>query len=208
MQKTVGLIENQEQAASLADPIRRRIVELMREPNSATGVAQTTKLPRQRVAYYVKDLEQQGLLRLVEERRRGNCVERLLQSSARWYVLAPQVLGSLGADPEALRDRFSSAYLSAVAAHVVQDMAVLERLAGAAGKKLPTLTIQTEVRFGSGAAQQAFAEELTALVADLAAKYQDASSPNARSFQLFAGGYPTPPSDIAGGDAGPALRSG
>src|SRR5215204_4943930 len=98
MQQSVGLIENEDQAAALADPVRRRIVELMREPNSASGVAQATSLPRQRVAYYVKDLERQGLLWLVAERRKGNCVERMLQSSARHYVLAPKVLGNLAVD--------------------------------------------------------------------------------------------------------------
>jgi hypothetical protein len=160
---------------------------------SATAAAERLRLPRQRVAYYVADLRKQRLLRSVGTRKKGNFTERLLQTSARAYVIAPQALGALGADPAALADRFSSAYLTAVASRVLRDMSVLERKAREARKSLPTLTLQTEVRFPSPEAQHAFAEELGAMLTTLAAKYHDDRSERGRRFHFVLAGYPTPP---------------
>lgn len=192
--RAVELIDAPAQAMSLTDPVRRRILELMREPMSATTVAQRLRLPRQRVAYYVADLRKQRLLRTVATRKKGNFTERLLQTTAQAYVISPQALGELGADPAELQDRFASAYLSAVASQVLRDMTVLERGARAAKKTLPTLTLQSEVRFGSPAAQHAFAEELAGCFTRLIAKYNDGQAEHGRRFQFVIAGYPTPSS--------------
>jgi DNA-binding transcriptional ArsR family regulator len=190
--RQVALIDAPTQAMSLADPVRRRILEVLREPMSATGVARRLRLPRQRVAYYVADLRKQRLLRTVGTRKKGNFTERLLQTTARAFVIAPQALGALGADPTELRDRFSSAYLAAVASRVLRDLSELERGARAAKKTLPTLTLQSEVRFASPAEQHAFAEELAACLTTLVARYHDDACERGRRFQLVIAGYPSP----------------
>jgi DNA-binding transcriptional ArsR family regulator len=190
--RSVALVESPAQARSLADPIRRRILELLRHPMSATGVAQRLRLPRQRVAYYVADLRKQRLLRTVGTRKKGNFTERLLQTTAQAYVISPQALGELGADPATLKDRFSSAYLSAVASRVLRDVTVLERGARAAKKSLPTLTLQGEVRFASPRAQHDFAEELAVCFTRLVASYHDDRAEHGRPFQFVIAGYPTP----------------
>lgn len=190
--RAVELVDTPAQAMSLADPVRRRILELMRDPMSATTVAQRLRLPRQRVAYYVADLRRQRLLRTVATRKKGNFTERVLQTTAQAYVISPATLGELGANPAALQDRFSSAYLSAVASQMLRDMTVLERGARAAKKTLPTLTLQGEVRFASATAQHDFAEELAASFTRLVAKYNDDRVEHGRRFQLVIAGYPTP----------------
>lgn len=191
----VALIDDPAQAIAATDPVRRRILELMREPMSATTAAHRLRLPRQRVAYYVSDLRKQRLLRVVASRRKGNFTERLLQTTARAFVIAPQTLGELGADPRRLKDRFSSAYLTASAAQVLRDLAVLERGARAARKSLATMTLQSDVRFASPDAQHAFAEELTRAFVGLVAKYHDERAERGRRFRFLIAGYPAPAPD-------------
>jgi len=179
-------------AAALLDPLRLRVLDRLREPDSAAGVARALGLPRQRVGYHVRELERHGLLRHVGERRRGNCLERLVQVSARHYLIAPEALGALGLDPRQVRDHLSSAYLAAVASQTARDVALLQADADAAGLRLPTLTLETEVRFASPESQHAFARELADAVTRIAARHHDDTAPRGRRFRFLVGGYPAP----------------
>jgi len=103
-------------------------------------------------------------------------------------VISPEALGELGVCD--VQDQFSSDYLIAAAAGVVRDTAVLRSRADKAGKKLATLTLESEVRFASAADRHAFTSELTATIARLAAKYNNNSAPGGRSFRLVVGALP------------------
>ena len=94
--------------------------------------------------------------------------------------------------PEAVADRFSSAYLLAVASKLVQDVASLRERARAARKPLATLTLKTEIRFATPASRQAFTEELAAAIAGLVAKHHDAQDEGGRRFALVVGAHPVP----------------
>ena len=48
---------------------------------------------------YVRALESAGLVELVEERRKGNCNERVLQATAASYVISPSALSAVAPDP-------------------------------------------------------------------------------------------------------------
>jgi DNA-binding transcriptional ArsR family regulator len=195
MQSSVQLIDAAETAASMLHPVRKRLLEQFREPRSAAEVARSLRLPRQRVGHHVRVLRQRGLLEKAGERRTGNFVEKLLQATARVYVIAPQALGDLGSDPESLRDRFSSAYLVASATRTIRDLAVLRQRAEDADKKLATMTLETEVRFAGPGQQAAFADELADALAAIAAKYHDADAEGGRRFRFTVGGYPALPAD-------------
>jgi DNA-binding transcriptional ArsR family regulator len=177
-------------AAAMLHPLRRRILESLQEPDSATGLSRRLGIPRQKLNYHLRELEKDTLVELVEERRKGNCVERVLRATARSYVISPETLGKLAADPEQIRDRFSSAYLVALAARSIHELGELRARAGKAGKKLPTLSLQAEVRFASAADRKAFTDELTQEVARLAAKYHDEKTEAGRTFKFMVGGYP------------------
>jgi DNA-binding transcriptional ArsR family regulator len=192
-QLPVEVIEDAAVAAVALDPARLEILEALREPDSAASIARRLGQPRQRVGYHLKELEKRGLVRHVEDRRRGNCVERIVQATARHYLVSPAALGPVGADPAAIRDRFSSAYLVAVTARTLRDVATLQEKARAAGRKLPTMTLQVDVRFADPVAQNGFAEDLANAVASLAARYHDAEAPGGRTFRFAIGGYPAPP---------------
>lgn len=192
MLSAVELVAAPERAAALLDPTRVAILERLGEPGSATGVAREMGLPRQRVAYHVRELEKKGLVEHVEDRRKGNCIERVVRAVARRFVIAPQAVGALAADPRDVEDRFSSAYVAAVAARTLADVAVLREQAGEAGKRLPTLTLEADVRFASPREQQAFARDLAQCFTELVARYHDADGADGRSFRFTVAGYPTP----------------
>src|SRR6266487_3072923 len=75
----VAVIEDPAAAEVTLDPIRARLLAMLSEPGSATMLAGRVGLPRQKVNYHLRELERHGLVQLVEERRKGNVHERLLQ---------------------------------------------------------------------------------------------------------------------------------
>ena len=182
------------EGAALVDPVRFRILGLLRQPRSAADIARALGTSRQRVAYHVRALRRDRLVETALTRRKGNCVERLLRVTARVHTIAPDLVGALGVDPETVQDRLSSAYLGAVAARMTHEVTTLERRARDAGKKLPTLTLHSTVRFVSPSEQHAFAEELTRAVTQLVARYNNDSAENGRAFTVVAAAYPAPPS--------------
>jgi DNA-binding transcriptional ArsR family regulator len=191
----VETIHDPGRAGALLDPIRLQVLERLREPDSAAGLARRLGMPRQKINYHLRALEKEGFVELVEERRKGNCMERIVRATARSFVIDPAVLGKLGADPGQFQDRYSAAYLVAVAAKTIRDVAGLRGRAEKAGKRLATFTLETEVRFASAADRAAFVEELTTGIARLAAKYHDEQAPGGRRFQFVLGGYPAVKAD-------------
>jgi len=187
---TIGVVRGAEQAASMLHPIRRRILECLQEPGSASSLAPRLGLPRQKVNYHLRALERHGLVALVEERRKGNCTERVLRTAARYWVISPEAVGALAADPDKIVDRFSSAYLTALAARTVSDLGDLRARADREGKKLATFSLETEVRFATAEARAAFAQELAGQVAALVRKYHVEPSETARAFRILVASYP------------------
>jgi DNA-binding transcriptional ArsR family regulator len=186
----LDLVQDARSAAAMLDPLRLRLLGELGEPDSASGLARRLRIPRQKINYHLRELEKRRLVELVGERRRGNCTERMVRATARSYLISPEALGPLAADPEKIQDHFSSAYLVAVAARAMRDVGLMRVKAEKAGKKLATLTLEAEVRFSSAADRNAFAEELAAQVARLASKYHQADAPGGRSFKFVVAGYP------------------
>jgi DNA-binding transcriptional ArsR family regulator len=189
----VEVIAHAARAAALLDPTRLALLERLAEPDSASGLARKLGLPRQRINYHLRALERAGLVEEVETRRRGNCTERLVRSTAASYVIDPSVLGRMGADPDRIEDRFSSAHLVALAARAIREVSAQRARADREGKRIATLSLQVDVRFATAESRGAFAAELARTVAALAARYHDAESPAGRTFRFVVGGYPAPP---------------
>jgi len=184
------VIRGAETAALLLQPTRRLVLENLGQPRSAAGLARLLGLPRQKLNYHLRELEREGLAECVEERRKGNCTERLLRATARAFVISPEALGALGPGPDEGGDRLSAAYLMAAASRAVRDVATAEARGREAGKRVATFTLEGEVRFASAAARAAFAEELAAAVATLVGRYHDAHAPGGRRFRLLAVVHP------------------
>src|SRR5690349_23729315 len=160
----VAVIEDPSAAEVSLDPVRARLLAALAVPGSATMLAAQVGLPRQKVNYHLRTLEQHGLLELVEERRRGNVTERVLQATAASYVISPAALAAVAPDPARSPDRLSARWLLAVAAQLVRDVGELIAGATQARKRLATFALDGTVRFASAADRAAFAEELAAAV--------------------------------------------
>jgi len=198
--RELSVVRDPERASVLLDPGRQRLLAALEEaPDSASGLARRLGDSRQRINYHLRELESAGFVELAEERRRGNCVERVLRVTARHYVIDPAALGSLaGGDPGRLQDRFSATYLIALAARAIRELAALGEGARKARKRLATFSMEAEIGLAAPADFQAFAEELTRAVARVAARHQDDRSSEGRRFRLVLGAYPIPkdPPDI------------
>ncbi len=185
------VIAEPSRAAMVLHPIRNLLLRELDEPASAAELARRLGLPRQKVNYHLRELEQAGFTELVEERKKGNCLERIVCRTARSYLISPEVLGSLGRTPQEVQDRFSSTYLMASAWRMVRDVIVLRRRAQNVGKKLATLTLQADVRFASAKDRHAFTEELANTFAILIAKYHNDNAPDGRAMRFLIGAHPT-----------------
>src|ERR1051325_3712920 len=95
----VAVIEDPAAAEVSLDPVRARLLAELAEPNSATTLAAKVGLPRQKVNYHLRALEQHGLVELAEERRKGNMTERVMRATAASYVISPNALAAVQPDP-------------------------------------------------------------------------------------------------------------
>lgn len=177
-------------AALLLDAGRRRILGEALEPVSAAELARRVGMGRQRVGYHVRLLARAGLLRKAGRKRRGTFIEQRWQASAKQYALAPQLLGGMGPRPEEVLDRYSAAYLVAVAARSQAEMETVRREAAVGEVMVPALTLDAEVHFENPQQRAAFGEELTRAVLDTVARY---TKPGAgRPYRLIAACHPIP----------------
>jgi hypothetical protein len=113
-------------------------------------------------------------------------------------VLSPDALGPAAADPAQTADRLSAGYLLALGARAIREVGTMLKSANAAGKKLPTLSIDTEIRFRSAAERAAFTRDLAEAVATLGARYHDESARGGRWSRLVVLAHPRPAPDESG----------
>lgn len=187
----VQVLEQPAVAAAALDPRRAEILAMLAEPGSATTVAHALGLPRQKVNYHLRLLEQHGLVEFVEERPRRGLTERVVRATARGYVVSPSALGPSGADPERT-DRLSSRYLLAVAARLVGEVGRLAARAENTGQQMATLTLDTEIRFASAADRAEFTAELGDAITTLVSRYHDESTSGGRWHRLIIAAHPRP----------------
>ncbi len=203
MPAAVYLIGEGGAATAALHPLRIEILSQLSEPDSAAGLARRIGVPRQQVNYHIRQLEEQGLVRLVGERRVRNCIERLVQAVGHSYLISPAVLGQLAADPELIEDDTSPDYLVAAASRLIAEIAGLQDGSSYPDGGAPTSTLQADLHFKSREAQEAFTADLNEQVARLASKYQAKRSPKGQRFRFLAGVYPVPGTEQRGGSPHP-----
>jgi len=185
------VVEEPAVASAMLDPIKAKILTLLTEPGSATSVAKTLGLSRQKVNYHLRALEDHGLLRLFEERPRRGLTERVMVASARSYVVSPAALGHNAADP-AENEHLPANYLIALATRIVREVAEHIRRADGSGRAPVTLAFDTEIRFASASDRAAFAAELSRSVTGLAAKYHDEAARRGNWYRVMVAAHPRP----------------
>src|SRR5919199_3298145 len=128
-------------AEASLDPVRARLLAELAEPGSASTLAERVGLTRQKANYHLRTLERYGLVELVEERRKGNCVERVLQATAASYVISPTALHAVAPDPDRAPDQASARWLLALAGRTVREVGDLIGRASAARRKLASFAL-------------------------------------------------------------------
>lgn len=194
----LSVIDDSEAAAVALDPVRSRLLSELSAPASAATLASRVHLPRQKVNYHLRTLERHGLVRMAGKRQWGGLTERLLVASATSYLVSPAALGPVAAGPERATDRLAATYLIALAARAVRELAHLIRRAADAGRKLATLSVDTEIHFRTAQERAAFSQELVETINRLVSKYHDPSAPGSRPHRLIFMAHPLPHSPSTG----------
>jgi len=184
---TVEVVEDVQRVRMLLRGPRLRLLEALREqPDSATGLSERLGAPRQTINYHLRQLEQAGLVELVEERGHGRCVERVVAPTATAFTVSPATLGALAPRSRDVDDQTSAEYLAARAGEVVRDVgALLGRV-----ESVPTLTLETKLRFANTEERAAFAHDLQEAIERLVSRYHDESARGGRRFTLLIAAHP------------------
>ena len=162
-------------------PIRQAVLEQLREPGSAAEVAARLGESRQRINYHVRELERDGLVELVHERRRRGCIERVVRATTDAVVVEPKVVGR-----PAAQDRFAADTLIENGARLVRDVAAARRAAAERGQRLLTLAIEAEVGFEHPSELERFTDALADRIAELATEF----GPGRRRYRVIVAGHP------------------
>jgi DNA-binding transcriptional ArsR family regulator len=188
----VEVIDDPAAATVALDPVRSRLLSEMAEPISAAALASRVGLARQKVNYHLRTLEAHGLVQVADSRKWGGLTERLLVATAASYVVSPGALGPVASDPGRTEDRLSASYLIALAARVIREVSAFVRRSKETNKRLPTLSIDAEIRFRSAAERAAFSSDLANAIAQLVARYHDESASEGRWHRLVVMAHPLP----------------
>jgi len=181
-----SLLDDLDTAHLALAPIRRRILAALVEPASAAGLAEQLDMPRQKIGYHLKALEDAGLIRLAGERKKRGFTERLFVAAER-YVLDPALLAPVDPDAVDAQDRHAAGHLINTASALVRDVARMREAAEAEGSRLLTLTVEADMSFATPADFDAFSRDVADAVAGLARKY---AAPTGRRYRLTAAAHP------------------
>ncbi|WGM38030.1 winged helix-turn-helix domain-containing protein [Caulobacter sp. NIBR1757] len=182
----MALLDDADRVRTALSPIRRRMLTALQSPGSAASLAVALNMPRQKVGYHLKALEEAGLVNLVEQRQRRGFTERLFTASADAYLVDPDLLA--GPAPEALtQDRYAADHLIRTAAETVREVGRMRQTADAEGRRLLTFTLDAEIAFAAPGDIERFAARLTETIAALAAEFD---SPGGRPYRLIAATHP------------------
>lgn len=141
---------------------RRRLLELLDEPDSATGLARRLGTSRQKVNYHLRTLEEAGFVELAEVRQRRGLSERLVRRVADVVVVDPLAFDTSGL---ARQDVVGVSGVVATATDLIRHAAEVTSAASDRGARLAASAVDTEIRLETPAALRSLLEDLAALLA-------------------------------------------
>jgi DNA-binding transcriptional ArsR family regulator len=186
---TVALLDRPEPLRAALSPIRRRLLDRLRTPASATELSVEMSLGRQRLNYHLRELEKAGLVHLVEQRQRRGFVERVMAARADAFVIDPSMMGAAQTTKSraAAQDRFSAEHLIDTAGSIVRNVTRMRARASEEGTRLLTFSIDTEISFATPEAFERFTTELSESLARHAAQF---NAPGGRRYRVVIAGHP------------------
>jgi DNA-binding transcriptional ArsR family regulator len=168
---SVHVIDDPEQAAALAHPLRVAILDALREPDSAAGAARAIGESRQKINHHVRALLDAGLIELVGERRKGGFVEQLYQSVAGAFMVSSRLAATSERRVDALRQQLPLEHLVELGERVQRDAIGLLDRAAFDDEEIASLAVEAEVRFPDAAARSAFMAEYLEMLKPLLKKH-------------------------------------
>jgi DNA-binding transcriptional ArsR family regulator len=166
-----ALIDTTDQLVAITHPTRLRILDELRTPGTAAGAARNLGEPRQLINHHVRALAKVGLLRSAGERRNGNFVEQLYESTAGTFILSPRITWGEGDRVRTLAEQLSLRHLVEFGERLQRDAVSLLDRATFEGEEIPSATVEATVRFADPAARSAFLDEYLRLTAELIESY-------------------------------------
>jgi DNA-binding transcriptional ArsR family regulator len=167
----VHTIDDPEALQALSHPLRVRILDALRQPDSAAAVARRLGEARQKVNYHLKELERAGLAVAAGQRHNGNFVESLYRSAARTLVVLPRAAWGDPRRVTAMADQVSLENLVTLGERLARDAAMLLDRAAFEAEEIASASVVAEVRFAGEADRAAFVDEYLAAVGPLLRKY-------------------------------------
>jgi DNA-binding transcriptional ArsR family regulator len=176
--RRVAVVDDGVALVALSHPTRVALLDLLREPESASGAARALGQPRQRVNHHLKALEDAGLVVAVETRQQRGFVETLYQAVAGTFLVSPRVAWSGSRRATALRSQHTLETLVLAGERLQRDATALLDRAAFDGDDVASASITSEVRFGSEVDRASFMrdhiKQLAALVDRYASRSGDA----------------------------------
>ena len=166
-----ALIDTTDQLVAITHPTRLRILDELRTPGTAAGAARSLGEPRQLINHHVRALAKVGLLRSAGERRNGNFVEQLYESTAGTFILSPRITWGEGERVRTLAEQLSLRHLVEFGERLQRDAITLLDRAAFDGDEIPSATVEATVRFADAAARSAFLDEYLHVTAELVEKH-------------------------------------
>ena len=187
-----AVLDTSEQLAAIAHPTRLRVLDALREADSAAGAARRLGEPRQRINHHVRELAKAGLLKEAGERRKGNFVEQLYESVGGTFVVSPRLTWGDEARLRAIADQVSLQHLVEVGERLQRDAAALLDRAAFDGEQVASAAVEATIRFAGAEARAAFLDEYLALAAGLIERH---AAPDGDPFTVALVVHPTPEED-------------
>jgi DNA-binding transcriptional ArsR family regulator len=181
------LLRDPDRLRAALSPVRRRLLERLREPSSASMLAAEFDASRLKLNYPLKALEDAGLITLVEERPRRGFVERVLVACADAFLVDPSVVSERREVAPSAQDRFAADHLIAAAAGVVADVGRMQAAADEEGSRLLTFAIEADVTLARPSDLERYAERLAQAIAAVS---QEFNAESGRRYRVVAGGHP------------------
>jgi hypothetical protein len=144
------------------------------------------------VNYHVSALEKAGFLVRIGDVRRRNMIERRLRSSARAYLISPDILGTLSGARRRSPDPHSRSALLSLTARVQSDLGTFDPSSESSAPSV--LSFSSKLHFSSAASRaeftQALGQAVVAVVRDFSAP--PSSAGEVQQYGLILGLYPLP----------------
>lgn len=162
MTGTVTFLSDADVIVETLSPIRRRLLDLLAVPDSATGLARRLGMTRQRVNYHIRTLEEAGLVELAETRRRRGLTEKVMRRTTDVVLVDPAAFDTSGL---ARTDVIGLTGVVSMATDLIRQAVTVAARAGRDGKGVAAATLDTEIRVASPAEFRSLLDELAAVIA-------------------------------------------